>query len=158
MSSSVIVNIEAPNSMFLEGAELPDDYTVDEVINDLIDNLDLPRVSDMGAPVDYVLYFVNRQQNLMPYQTVATAGIRDGDLLRLKAPPGLYVPPAPVSVPPTMPPTNLPPDEWLVVLSVLDINKHDTVSLPLGRSVGELIRQIVQNYKLPARDKFGQLM
>lgn len=145
-ASIVVVDIEAPNNLILEGTELPQDYTVNEVINELVDELDLPRNTDNGQRVEYSLYFVNQQQNLSIQLTIGGAGLRDGDTLRLKPSQdmGAYTP------------TIL--DEIAVNLSVPDINRHEAVSLLTNRRVGELIRQIVQNYNLPARDRFGQLI
>jgi hypothetical protein len=53
------------------------------------------------------------------------------------------------------PPTN--PNEISVVLSVLDLNRTEQITLSTTRPVTELIRQIVGNYNLPPRDKFGQV-
>lgn len=59
-----------------------------------------------------------------------------------------------------LPPTVAMPNtsEINVVLSVMDLNRHETVSLAITRPVGDLIRQIVGNYNLPARDNLNQMI
>jgi hypothetical protein len=38
------------------------------------------------------------------------------------------------------------------------LNRHENVSLSAVRPVGDLIRQIIANYNLPARDHLNQLI
>jgi uncharacterized ubiquitin-like protein YukD len=153
MPEMLTVDIETPNGMILEGSQLPDDYTVQEVIDELVDSLDLPRTVDSGESVDYSLLVVNKNLNLTAPQVIGSAGVRTGDIIRLQASREIN------SAASNLPPTVLNPqqsDEISVFLSVLDLNRHETINLSATRSVGDLIRQIIQNYDLPARDKLGQ--
>jgi uncharacterized ubiquitin-like protein YukD len=155
MPEMITVDIETPNGMLLEGSQLPDDYTVQEVIDELVDSLELPRTGDSGDNVEYTLFVVNKNLNLSPPQVIGSSGVYNGDTIRLQASQRIYAPPS------QLPPTMMAPqqgDEISVVLSVLDLNRHETVNLSATRGVGDLIRQIVQNYDLPARDKLGQLI
>ncbi len=45
-----------------------------------------------------------------------------------------------------------------VFLGVWVLTRHETVSLSITRPIGDLIRQIVGNYSLPARDNTNQLI
>lgn len=154
MPPMVTVDIEIPDGMLLEGSQLPNDYTVQEVIDELVDSLELPRTADNGENITYSLTVANRNLSLTASQLIGNAGIYDGDTIKLLASHR-------ISTPSSLPPTVLgttPGDEISVVLSVLDLNRSETVNLSTTRKVGDLIRQIVQNYELPARDKLNQLI
>lgn len=152
----ITVDIEAPQGLLLEGSQLPDDYTVQEVVDELVDTLVLPRTAETGETIEYSLYVVNKKTTLAAQQVIRHAAVQNGDTIRLVA--SHEIPAAPM--PPTIPvnPQGVQDDEVGVVLSVLDLNRHENVNLSATRKVGELIRQIVQNYDLPARDKLGQLI
>lgn len=155
MSSVLIVNIETPNGLMFEGTQIPVDYTVQQLIDELVDSgsLELPRIADDGAKIKYSLYAVDQNVELIPQQLLGDAGLKNGDNLRLVASHKIDAAERP-AMPQNQQATN--PEEIRVVLSVLDVNRHETTELSATRPVGELIRQIVQNYDLPARDKLGQ--
>jgi uncharacterized ubiquitin-like protein YukD len=154
----ITVDIEAPQGVLLEGAQIPDEYTVQEAIDELVDQLELPRVAENGETIQYSLFAVTKKMNLSSRQVIRDTPVNDGDTIRLVAShqlQGTYVPP---TVPQNNGQQQGTSDELGVVLSVLDLNRHETVNLSKTRKVGDLIRQIVQNYDLPSRDKLGQLI
>lgn len=156
MSDMITVDIETPQGFLLEGSQLPDDYTVQEVIDELVDSLELPRTSDGGETIEYSLYVVNKNLSLSTVQKIGQANVQNSDVIRLVSSHRLTsTAPPPAPLPQTQ---QVQSDEISIVLSVLDLNRHETVNLSATRKVGDIIRQIIQNYDLPARDKLGQLI
>lgn len=185
MSEMVAVDIKTPQNEILEGSQLPLDYSVQMIIDELIDTLELSRLDEAARPIAYTLRSMQQGRALANNETVQTAQIRNGDMLELQTlgatvvggigvmPAGM--PPIPVGEnnyatggnhnystggntyepPPTIP---MQTSEINVVLSVMDLNRHETVSLSVTRPVGDLIRQIVGNYNLPARDNLNQMI
>jgi len=66
-----------------QSAELPDDAPVDRIMAVLIDRLSLPRNSPDGAPMSYKFHHKASGRQLQDEQTLASVGVRDGDVLRL---------------------------------------------------------------------------
>lgn len=188
MSDMIAVDIKTPQNEILEGSQLPLDYSVQMIIDELIDTLELSRLDEAARPISYTLRSMQQGRALANNETVQTAQIRNGDMLELQtlgativnlsqggAMPVGMPPIPPVSEnnyatggnhnystggntyepPPTMP---MQTSEINVVLSVMDLNRHETVSLSVTRPVGDLIRQIVGNYNLPARDNLNQMI
>lgn len=196
MNDMVAVDIKTPQNEILEGSLLPLDYSIQMIIDELIDTLELSRLDEAARPLNYMLRSAQQGRILANNETVQTAQIRNGDILELQTlnatvvqlphgdgmpqnipqnmPP---IPPQPGGgnnyatgggnnystgsgnnnfVPPTMVMQNT--SEINVVLSVMDLNRHETVSLAVTRPVGDLIRQIVGNYNLPARDNLNQII
>lgn len=158
MSDMVTIDIHTPSNEVLAGSEIPSEYSVQEVIDEVIDELQLPRFDGDGGSIEYALFSISSQSYLQPSASVA-ASLRSGDAVRLEAKSNgrvVEVPPGPEGmIPPTV---GNNPGEIAVVLVVLDLNRHDEVTLSTTRPVGELIRQIASNYNLPPRDKFGQVI
>lgn len=176
MSDMIAVDIKTPQNEILEGSQLPLDYSVQMIIDELIDTLELPRHDESMRPLGYILRSAQLGRALTNNESVFSAQIRNGDMLEIlplgatsanysqeqPAPPNPitnesgyvtggnnnFVPPPTVAMPNT--------SEINVVLSVMDLNRHETVSLSINRPVGDLIRQIVGNYNLPARDNLNQ--
>jgi hypothetical protein len=153
MSSVLTVNIEAPNGLMFEETQIPVDYTVQQLIDELVGSLGLPRIADDGAKIEYSLYYIDKNMKLMPNQLFGQMGLKDGETLRLSASHKIDAADQPVGFQNQQPSNS---DEIRVVLSVLDLNRHETTDLSATRPVGELIHQIVDNYELPPRDKLGQ--
>jgi hypothetical protein len=153
----ITVDIHTPFNEVQENSHIPEEYTVKEVIDELVDMLELPRFDEDHAPIEYTLYSLTNSSYLADTATVG-ASLHSGDAVRLEAQSNgkvVEVTPGPgASMPPTVP-DNL--NEIAVVLSVLDLNRTEQISLSTTRAVGELIRQIVTNYNLPPRDKLGQV-
>ncbi|CAN5236532.1 hypothetical protein BH10ACI1_BH10ACI1_04100 [soil metagenome] len=179
MSDMVTVDIKTPHNEILEGSQLPLDYSVQMILDELIDSLGLSRLDESARPIGYILRSGQQGRALTNNETVMTAQIRNGDMLELQSmgatvsvngdmPLGMppippqsgnnyvtgggnnYAPPPTVALPNT--------SEINVVLSVMDLNRHENVSLAITRPVGDLIKQIVANYNLPSRDNLNQLI
>lgn len=154
MSRMLTINIETPNGLMFEGTQIPTDYTVEQLINELIDSgpVELPRITEDGTKIEYSLH-TEKNIKLAPEQLIGDTGIKDGDNLRLTASHKIEQ----VERPPLQQNEQSGNANGItVLLSVLDVNRHDLTELSATRPVGELIRQIVQNYSLPSHDKLGQ--
>lgn len=64
--------------------ELPDDAPVNKLIGVLIDRLNLPHAGPDGAPLSYKFHHKNSGRQLQDQQSLAQAGVVDGDILRLQ--------------------------------------------------------------------------
>jgi hypothetical protein len=64
--------------------ELPDDAPANKVIAILIDKLRLPKNGPDGAPLSYKFHHKNSGRQIQDAQTFASAGVQDGDILRLQ--------------------------------------------------------------------------
>lgn len=64
-------------------AELPDDAPVDRILMVLADRMSLPKNSPDGAPMSYKFHHKASGKQLHDEQTLASAGVRDGDVLRV---------------------------------------------------------------------------
>lgn len=196
MEDMVTVDIRTPQNEILEGSYLPLEYSVQNIIDELIDNLELPRLNESAQPISYMLRSSQQGRTFGNHETVMTAQIRNGDMLELQSLSAITgnlngnnqqaTMPMPTPPPPPPPPISgnnpnqyitggnathqvsgaeMPPtmlmsgtSEINVVLSVMDLNRHENVSMPISRPVGDLIRQIVENYGLPARDNLNQII
>jgi hypothetical protein len=65
-------------------AELPDDALCNKILAVLVQKLQLPAVGPDGAPLSYKFHHKNSGRQLQDSQTLAMAGVRDGDVLRLQ--------------------------------------------------------------------------
>jgi len=156
MPDTIQVDIHTPDGDLLADSQIPDDYQIQEVIDELVDKLELPRFGADRAPIEYFLYSVRAGSYLAPTAIVSVA-LQNHDAVRLVA--GSNGQPVTPTPGPTgaLPPTRAEnPDEIQVILKVLDLNRTEQVPLSSTRPVGDLIKQIVVNYNLPARDKLGQ--
>ena len=65
--------------------ELPDDAPVSRIIAVLVDRMDLPRNSPDGQLMSYKFHHKATGRQLLDQQTLAEAGVRDSDVVRLQA-------------------------------------------------------------------------
>ncbi len=64
--------------------ELPDDAPVNKLISILIERLNLPKLGPDGAPLSYKFHHKNSGRQLQDQQSLSSADIKDGDILRLQ--------------------------------------------------------------------------
>src|ERR1700751_4934838 len=64
--------------------ELPDDAPANKLIAVLIDKMNLPRSGPDGAPLSYKFHHKNSGRQIQDAQTLAGAGVKSGDILRLQ--------------------------------------------------------------------------
>jgi hypothetical protein len=64
--------------------ELPNDAPVNRVIAILVDKMNLPRQSPDGQLMSYKFHHKASGRQLLDTQTLLTAEVRDGDVLRLQ--------------------------------------------------------------------------
>jgi uncharacterized ubiquitin-like protein YukD len=64
--------------------EVPDDAPSNKIIAVLIDKLMLPKNGPDGAPLSYKFHHKNSGRQVQESQTLAQAGVKDGDILRLQ--------------------------------------------------------------------------
>jgi len=151
--ADLIINIQTPGNMTLENTVIPGDYLNETVISELIDELSLPRMTENGQPVEYVLFSLSQRATLPLGKSLAASGVQNGDTVKLVSShdvevegPGRF--------------DQEQADEGFidVILSVLDINKSERVALELDREIGDVIRQVAHTYNLPSRGKFDELV
>jgi hypothetical protein len=153
--SDLVINIQTPGNMTLENTVIPGDYPNEQVISELIDELNLPRMTENGQPVEYVLFSVSHRATLPQGKSLHDSGIQNGDTIKL-------VSSHDVEIDGTgrFSSTGQQADDGFidVILSVLDINKSERVALELDREIGDVLRQVVHTYNLPQRGKFDELL
>ena len=151
--SDLIINIQTPGNMTLENTVIPGDYLNEHVIGELIDELNLPRMTEDGQPVEYVLFSLSHRATLPQGKSLMASGVQNGDTVKLVSSHDVEVDNAGKFDPVTA------DDGFIdVILSVLDINKSERVALELDREIGDVIRQVAHTYNLPARGKFDELV
>jgi hypothetical protein len=64
--------------------ELPGDAPVNRVVAVLVDKMSLPRHSPDGQLMSYKFHHKASGRQLLDTQTLESAGVRDGDILRLQ--------------------------------------------------------------------------
>jgi hypothetical protein len=152
--SDLIINIQTPGNMTLENTVIPGDYLNEHVISELIDELSLPRMTEDGQPVEYVLFSVSHTATLPLGKSLLASGVQNGDTVKLVSSHDVEIEGAGRFA------GEGPADDGFidVILSVLDINKSERVALELDREIGDVIRQVAHTYNLPARGKFDELV
>jgi uncharacterized ubiquitin-like protein YukD len=65
-------------------AELPDDAPCNKIVSVLVQKLQLPTNGPDGAPLSYKFHHKNSGRQIQDAQTLADAGVREGDILRLQ--------------------------------------------------------------------------
>src|SRR6185295_564038 len=141
MPNTVKVDIHTPLNEVLTESHIPDDYKIQEVIDELVDELQLPRIGADSIAIEYKLFALKSNSYLSPTATVGGA-LQDGDAIRLEARSNGRTVDLGSGSSGGLPPTideNV--DEIPLVLSVLDLNRTEQVTLSTSRPVGELIRQ-----------------
>jgi len=66
-----------------QAAELPDDAPVNRIMAVLVERLNLPKNSPDGQPMSYKFHHKASGKQLSDEQTLAEAGVKDGDVLRV---------------------------------------------------------------------------
>jgi uncharacterized ubiquitin-like protein YukD len=64
--------------------ELPDDAPCNRIIAVLVEKLHLPKNGPDGAPLSYKFHHKNSGRQVQDSQSLAQAGVQDGDVLRLQ--------------------------------------------------------------------------
>ena len=64
--------------------ELHDDAPANKLISVLIEKLKLPNSGPDGAPLSYKFHHKNSGRQLQDQQSLGSAGVKDGDILRLQ--------------------------------------------------------------------------
>lgn len=64
--------------------ELPGDASVNRVVAVLVDRMNLPRQSPDGQMMSYKFHHRGSGRQLLDEETLASAGVRSGDVLRLQ--------------------------------------------------------------------------
>jgi uncharacterized ubiquitin-like protein YukD len=65
-------------------AELPDDAPCNKIVSVLVQKLQLPTNGPDGAPLSYKFHHKNSGRQIQDSQSLADAGVREGDILRLQ--------------------------------------------------------------------------
>jgi uncharacterized ubiquitin-like protein YukD len=65
--------------------ELPDDAQANKLIALLVDKMKLPKTGPDGGPLIYKLHHKNTGRQIQDAMTLAQAGVKNGDILRLFA-------------------------------------------------------------------------
>jgi hypothetical protein len=153
--SDLIINIQTPGNMTLENTVIPGDYLNEHVISELIDELNLPRMTEDGQPVEYVLFSLSHRAALPQGKSLIASGVQNGDTVKLVSSHDVEV----ESTGRFSREAVASDDGFIdVVLSVLDINKSERVALELDREIGDVLRQVAHTYNLPSRGKFDELL
>jgi hypothetical protein len=151
--ADLIINIQTPGNMTLENTVIPGDYLNEHVISELIDELSLPRMTEDGQPVEYVLFSLSHRATLPQGLSLVASGVQNGDTIKLVSSHDVQIDGAGKFE------ESQVDDGFIdVILSVLDINKSERVALELDREIGDVLRQVAHTYNLPARGKFDELL
>lgn len=67
-----------------QAVELPSDASVNRVIAVLVEKMNLPRHSPDGQLMSYKFHHKSSGRQLLDDETLASAGVNDGDVLRLQ--------------------------------------------------------------------------
>jgi len=154
--ADLTINIQTPGNMTLENTIIPEDYLNEHVISELIDELNLPRMTEDGQPVEYVLFSVSHRATLPQGKSLLASGVQNGDTVKLVSSHDVDVSSEDGG---RFSRVEQSDDGFMdVILSVLDINKSERVALELDREIGDVIRQVTHTYSLPARGKFDELV
>ncbi len=152
----VTVNIALPNGKIIDNTFIPEEYTTEQVIGNIVDYLKLPFVNEADSkPIQYDLLCVENNFTLREGEFIRDAQVKDGHTLKL-------VTTRHVDIAPTDGTHSLPlspkPDEKEVSVYVSPPNssRSDYKRLPLDMKVGDLIRQIIQEYKVPETNRAGK--
>ena len=65
-------------------ADIPDDAPVRRIISKLVQMMNLPATSPDGQPMSYKFHHKASGKQLADDQTLADAGVKEGDVLRLQ--------------------------------------------------------------------------
>ncbi len=64
--------------------ELPDDAPMNRILAVLLEKMNFPQFAPDGQPLSYKFHHKNSGRQIQDAQTLAEAGVKDGDILRLQ--------------------------------------------------------------------------
>lgn len=140
------VTLIAPDGTDMPNSEVPGDFTADQVINEMVDQLNLPWVDQDNRSINYYLEWVNQGITLQLGRPLFDLGIRSGDTIALKANSAVSKGNGSM-VNPLMPPPDKP-GQVTVNLNVLDVNKIDQTILNTSYTISEILNQVISDYNL----------
>src|SRR5262245_42536848 len=121
-------------------SEIPNDYLIGDVVDELVDVLNLPRVTANAVLVEYQLYSLNNRSYLRPEDPV-TAALRKGDAIRLDAKSNGEA--ADIDWSAVEWPSSPTQDDGLGEIQVdlrgLNLNRLERVTFSTARPIGDLI-------------------
>ena len=160
--ADVTVNITTPGDMTLEDCVIPSEYSAEQVIAELIDEFNLPRLSEDAQQITYTLLHENQNATIMPGKSLADAGVQSGDSIKLVSSHHVEIDPGEgsrlVEPPPEGGNGAGEPGVIEVVLRLLDLHRDERIPLQLDMRVEDLIRQIAANYDLDSRNELGEVI
>jgi proteasome lid subunit RPN8/RPN11 len=68
--------------MTLEGTSIPEEMPTEEIIEEIVSQLELPRTLH-GRKIEYSLLIVNKNYSLTNGESLFSAGVNDGDIIRI---------------------------------------------------------------------------
>jgi uncharacterized ubiquitin-like protein YukD len=84
MSNTITIEVWDATGNKKQAVEVPADAPVNRVIAVLVERMNLPRQSPDGQMMSYKFHHKASGRQLLDNQTLASAGVRDGDILRLQ--------------------------------------------------------------------------
>src|SRR5204863_8642798 len=84
MSNTLTIEVWDATGNKKQLVEVPADAPVNRVIAVLVERMNLPRQSPDGQLMSYKFHHRRSGRQLLDTQTLADAGVRDGDILRLQ--------------------------------------------------------------------------
>jgi uncharacterized ubiquitin-like protein YukD len=152
-NSVLNVDVEMPGGVLLKDTAIPLNFKTEQAIAGLVSHMQLPFVDEATAKrIQYSLMNVTGNFTLREGEFFRDAKVKNGDRLKLFTTKQVAPPPG-VNALPFAPGEQ--EKEVNVYLAVLDFLKIDYRALPLDVPVSELIRQIINDYKVPEKDRFG---
>ncbi|MBL9149211.1 MAG: EsaB/YukD family protein [Phycisphaerae bacterium] len=82
--SAITIEVWDTTGSTRQPVEVPGDAAVNRLVAVLIERMNLPRHSPDGQPMSYKLHHRSSGRQLLETETLATAGVRDGDVLRIQ--------------------------------------------------------------------------
>jgi hypothetical protein len=136
--------------------EVDSDMTIRELVDSVIIHQEYPLQDDGQKDIEY--YLENgKGERLSLDDTLTQAGVQIDEVLTMRS--------SSAHIPPPRRGEQTPAPAGMVnaYVQLLDLNRTELESFPLDKKVGEVLNEIIQKHKLPARDvklkegKFYQL-
>ena len=152
----VTVDLELPNGKIIDNTFIPEEYTTEQIIGNILEYLKLPSVNEADSqPIQYDLLCVDNNFTLREGESIRDAPVKDGHTLKLVT--TRHVPLTPTDGTHTLPLSPKPDEKDVnVYVSPSNSSSSDYKRLPLDMKVGDLIRQIIEEYKVPETDRAGK--
>jgi ubiquitin-protein ligase len=141
----ITVTLRTPDGINIPDNEIPGDYTAEQVISEMVDQLNLPWVDPDNNNINYYLEWIDQGMKLQPGRSLIDLGIKNGDTIALQA--NGVVPKTDDMVNPLNPPMDNP-GQVTVNLNVLDVNKVDQLTFNTSHTVSEILNQVISGYNL----------